>query len=300
MDQQSIKEIVQQYSHEELRDVLQIIGQGYVNDIYIVTTERSKYVVRSDPNESTIDRFKKEAWCQVEASKQGIIVPEVLQLGLKNEHPYMLLSHVAGISGQDSDKDSQDRIWRKLGEYARKIHFVPASGYGESMSAPGIFSDSWTRYLDYNISSLTRDDKAIGLGVISEQQSERIKEVFLNLKNARFNLGLTHDDLSLKNTILTTDDEVCLIDWGSAMVAPVPHVDIAEILNSSLDQNSRQFALFLEGYGLTHQDFQEIRVEIDQLNLLIHMDKLRWAIDRKKERIEHFSQQVKTKLAKVC
>jgi len=167
------------------------------------------------------------------------------------------------------------------------------------MTSLGVFKDSWPRYLDYNISSLTPNDKVIELGVITEKQSEKIKEIFLNLKNTNFKFGLTHYDLSLQNTILTTSGEVCLIDWGSAKVAPVPHLDISEILDCSLEENSKQFSLFLKGYGFTYQDYEKIKSEMAQLNLLIHMDKLRWAIDRRKDKIGHFSQEVKNKLAKV-
>ena len=136
------------------------------------------------------------------------------------------------------------------------------------------------------------------MGVITEKESKKIKNIFLNLKNVGFKFGLTHYDLSLKNTIVATDGEMYLIDWGSAQVAPVPHIDIAEILDSSLDENSNQFSLFLEGYGLTRQEYEKIKFAIAQLNLLIYMDKLRWAIERRKEKIGHFSQEVKNKLTK--
>ena len=39
--------------------------------------------------------------------------------------------------------------------------------------------------------------------------------------------------------------------------------------------------------------------EIVKVNLLIHIDKLRWAIDRKKEKIANYSQEVREKLAKI-
>jgi hypothetical protein len=60
-----------------------------------------------------------------------------------------------------------------------------------------------------------------------------------------------------------------------------------------LDENSPQFALFLEGYGLSFQEYEKMKLEMAKINLLIHMDKLRWAIDRRQDKISHFSQEVK-------
>lgn len=297
MTEKQATQIIENYTNEKVISINTILNRGLVNQIYIINTVKNKYVLRIDLNEDNTDRFRKEMWCAQVAQSQGVISPEIFVIGLLEGHPYMIMSHVEGTDGDVSDE--KDKIWKTLGAYAKKIHSIFVQGYGERMSDAGIFNDSWERYLDYNISSLTPNDKFIELGVITEEQSEQIKEVFLNLKNTNFKFGLTHYDLSLKNTILKKDGEVCLIDWGSAKVAPVPHLDIAEILDSSLSESSHEFNLFLEGYGLTHQSFEKIKPEIARLNLLIHMDKLRWAIDRRKDKIEHFSQEVKSKLAKV-
>ena len=299
MTKEEATKIIEEHTNDKVIGVDLIAGRGEVNQIYILETPTAKYVLRSDLNKNNIDRFQKEMWCSKVANEKGVATPKVFTLGLENGYPYMVMSYVEGKNGDESTDQEKDKIWNELGKYTHKIHSIPVEGYGEGMSDPGKFTDSWSRYLDYNISSLIPSDKVIGLGVITEKQSEEIKEIFLNLKNTSFNFGLTHYDLSLNNTILTTNGDVCLIDWGSAKVAPVPHLDIAEILDSSLDENSEQFALFLQGYGFTNQDFQKIKSEIAQLNLLIHMDKLRWAIDRKKEKIGHFSQEVENKLAKV-
>ncbi len=298
IEPQAIK-IIEDYTGEKVIEVNPIINRGQVNQIYFLKTAKEKYILRTDLSEDTTNRFQKEMWCAEVANDQGVFSPKVFTVGLEGEHPYMIMSYVEGKNGDESTEDEKDKIWKKLGKYARKIHSIPVKGYGEGMTAPGVFKDSWSRYVNYNISSLTQNDKVIELGVITEKESEKMKNIFLELLNTNFNFGLIHHDLSLKNTILTTNGEVCLIDWGSAKSAPVPHLDIAEILDSSLDENSKQFALFLEGYGLTFQEYEKIKPEMAKVNLLIHTDKLRWALDRKKEKIGHFSQEVKDKLTKV-
>lgn len=297
MNEKQIKKVIENWANEKVVGISPITNRGQVNQIYLVETAKEKYILRSDLSEDNTSRFQKEMWCAKAVSELNVVSPKVFTIGLEDGHPYMIMSYIEGTNGDESME--KDKIWKTLGEYARKIHSIPVEGYGEGMTSPGVFKDSWSRYLDYNISSLRPGDKAIELGVITEKESEKIKEIFLNLKNKNFKFGLIHYDLSLKNTILTTSDEVCLIDWGSAKVAPVPHVDIAEILDSSLDENSEQFALFLKGYGFTYQDYKKIKSEMAQVNLLIHMDKLRWAIDRRKDKVGYFSQEVKNKLTKV-
>jgi len=297
MNQEQVKKIIENYTNEKVLGITPITNRGQVNQIYLVETTEEKYILRADLSEDNTNRFQKEMWCAQIVSELGVVSPKVFTTGLEGGRPYMIISHIEGTDGDESTE--KDKIWCTLGKYASRIHSIPVKGYGEGMISPGVFKDSWSRYLDYNISSLTPNDKVIELGVITEKQSEKIKEIFLNLKNTNFKFGLTHYDLSLQNTILTTSGEVCLIDWGSAKVAPVPHLDISEILDCSLEENSKQFSLFLKGYGFTYQDYEKIKSEMAQLNLLIHMDKLRWAIDRRKDKISHFSQEVKNKLAKV-
>jgi len=299
MTEKQATKIIEDFTREKVIDVNPIINRGQVNQIYFLKTAKEKYILRTDLSEDNTNRFQKEMWCSEVANEQGVLSPKIFTIGLEGGHPYMIMSYVEGKNGDESTDDEKDKIWNELGKYARKIHSIPVEGYGEGMTAPGVFKDSWSRYVNYNISSLTPDDKVIKLGVITEKESEKMKNIFLELLNTNFNFGLIHYDLSLKNTILTTKGEVCLIDWGSAKSAPVPHLDIAEILDSSLEENSKQFALFLEGYGLTFQEYEKIKSEMAKVNLLIHTDKLRWALDRKKEKIGHFSQEVKDKLTKV-
>ncbi|MGH7141240.1 MAG: phosphotransferase family protein [Minisyncoccia bacterium] len=288
MERQEIIEIAVGHSHDEVQSVEQITGKGQVNEISLVTTvTNAKYVLRADPNESTIERFNKEKWCMETAKAAGILVPEILDVSLtKNGQSYMLLSYVVGTNGQDTDPSSQKEIWRVLGSYAKKIHAFPVSGYGEKMVAPGEFEGSWLAYVDYNISSLNADDKLLSLNIITEAESAFLKSIFEQLKNTDFNFGLIHNDLSLKNTIVGPDGEVYLLDWGSAQVDVVPHMDFAEIAYSSLKTDSEDFRVFLDNYGMSTDAFNGIKGEMDRLQLLAFTDKVRWAIDRNSDLVE--------------
>jgi len=299
MTKDQAKKIIQNFCKNKVIDIALIEGRGEVNQIFIVTTSKIKYILRVDENENIIDRFQKEAWCAKVANIKGILTPEVFKFDLESGQPYMIETYIEGINGDQSTQAEKDKIWRTLGEYARQSRSIPTKGYGDKMSAPGIFNDSWSRYLEYNITSLTPDDKAIKCGAITAKESKIIKNIFVGLKNIDFEFGLSHYDLSLKNTIITPAGKVYLLDWGSAQVGPIPHLDISEILDESLNEKSKQFKIFLDGYGISYDDYKKMKMEITWLELLINMDKLRWALDKKNDRVNNFSKKIKAVLKKL-
>ena len=221
-----------------------------------------------------------------ESQKLGVLGPKVFKVGMEENYPYMIISYIEGTHGEEIKEDEQTDVWEKLGEYARKIHSIKVSGYGERMITAGKFDGSWNEYLEYNISSLNSDDKLLTSEFITLEQSEILKNNFLKLKETNFNFGLIHHDLSLKNTIVAPNEDVYLLDWGSAEVNVIPHMDIGEILLSSLDENSVEFKTFLKGYGLEIEEFKKIKPDILRLRLLMCSDKVRWALDRKPELVE--------------
>jgi aminoglycoside phosphotransferase (APT) family kinase protein len=269
------------------------IGKGLVNDVYVLSTHSSKSILRVDPTEPTAARFEKEAWCMGAAEKAGIPVPRALGLGMQAGRPYLLISYIDGTSGEEASEEDRRLIWRRLGEYARRIHSIRTEGYGEDMTEPGVFDGSWSEYLEYNLSSLGSKDQLLARGIITSDESEMLESTFLELASAHLEFGLVHDDLSLENSILGSDGKVYLLDWGSAGVEAVPHMDLAEVLRSSLREESPEFELFREGYGLSREAFEELKPEIRKLQLLRFTDKVRWAMDRKPELLEEKAEELR-------
>ena len=298
MKVEKISEIAETILNKKVLNIEQILDRGQVNETYILSTASGKFVLRLDPGEHTLNRFRKEAWCAEEANKAGILTPSVLHMDLIQENPFVILPFIEGVNG-DEAPEKASLLWKTLGEYARKIHSIPVKGFGESMTSPGFFDGSWHEFLNYNISALNSDDKLLELGVFSSSQSQNLKKIFESISKQNFVFGLIHFDLSANNTIITEDENVYLLDWGSAEVNVVPHMDIEEILDSSLQDDSNNFELFLEGYGLSKSGYSKIKQEIDMLSLLAKVDKLRWAIDRNPSRIKHYQNIVEDKLSKL-
>lgn len=284
------------FLQEQVKTSYQIIGKGFVNQVCVVETECHKVVVRMNVA-GTYPSYIKEKWCIEQAAAVGIPGPEVLSIGIADETAYMIQTFVDGDNGLDSTVLKYD-VWRQLGKYAKLFHSIQVKGYGEDLidpvhgefqSPPHAGSDgSWLGYVQYNINSLTEYDRLIELGVITQMKSQRVRQLFENLKKRTFHFGLNHGDISLKNTIVNQAGQVILLDWGSAEVSIVPHGDIIHMMQCHIqggDPNIEEFKAFLDGYGLSVKDLADMR----HLLLLRAFDKLRWAIDRSPDQIEPFA-----------
>lgn len=270
--------------------ITQIIGHGEVNRVYVVKQDDRQIILRLNSKEE-LARFNKEAWCLKMALKKGIPSPHLIDLGIKNNTAYMMLSFIVGENGKDTTED-KEKIWDTIGTYAKRIHLIPTHGFGENMATKGNFSDTWERYLSYSINSLNTSDKLLLFGVVTEEQSEHIKEMFLKLREKTFNFALVHGDLSLENVIVR-DNDVALIDWGVAESTIVPHMEIIDLLQNQMSDKNPLFDNFLQGYGMKREEHSStIKPEIDTLTLLQAIDKLRWAIDKKPNQIDEFSLRV--------
>lgn len=272
-----------------------ILGKGFVNEVWIAETSGRRIVIRMNTEDSRAsDIYLKEKWCMEQAGFAGIPGPEVLEIGRCGEIPYMIQSFENGVNGLDHSADPA-LLWSVIGEYAARLHRIPVKGYGENLSDPerGTFfspphpgSDgSWNDYLRYNIESLNDGDRLLELGVITVAQSRQARELFESLAGQEWDFGLNHGDLSLNNILVSNTqapDEasphVVLIDWGSAEVGPVPHVDLMQLMLIQMIEGrpgDDEIFAFLKGCGLPVSVLEESK----KLFVLRSFDKLRWAID---------------------
>lgn len=285
------------FLQEQIKSSYQIIGKGITNQVCVVETELHKVVVRMN-DEDTFPSFNKEKWCIEQAAAVGIPGPQVLSIGIVDETAYMIQAFLEGENGIDSTVPKSN-VWRKLGEYAKLIHSIQVKGYGENLIDPvhGEFQSpshagsdgSWQGYVQHNINSLTEHDRLIELGVITPMESQRIKQLFEDLKSETFRLGLNHGDISLKNTIINQANQVILLDWN-AKVSVVPHATVAQLMHYQIlgleeSPNDEEFKAFIDGYELNGKDLSDIRHYL----LLRAFDNLRWAIDRSPDLIEPYA-----------
>ncbi|MBB3128603.1 aminoglycoside phosphotransferase (APT) family kinase protein [Paenibacillus rhizosphaerae] len=291
------EQIAGDFLQEQVKTSYQIIGKGITNQVCVVETESHKVVVRMN-DKDTFPEFVKEKWCIEQAAAVGIPGPEVLSIGIVDETAFMIQAFVEGDNGLDSTVPKTD-VWRKLGEYAKLIHSIQVKGYGGNLVDPvhGEFQSpshagsdgSWQGYVQYNINCLTEHDCLIELGVITQAESHRVRELFENLKREPFRFGLDHGDLSIKNAIVNQANRVILLDWN-AEVNVVPHVTVARLMQYQMlgieeSPNVEELEAFMDGYGLSEEDLSVTR----HFLLLRAFDNLRWAIDRSPDLIKPYA-----------
>ena len=174
----TVNEIVKENTSNFVLGIKKITNKGRVNNTYAVTTTAAKYIVRIDPNETTLDRFKKEAWCLKQMQKIGVFSPQVLKIGIKNGRPFMLTPYIDGTDGDEIQKQQKNKVWGTLGKYAHKIHSIKVAGFGEKLISNGNFDGSWNKFINYNISSLNDDDKLIEHGIITKSNQKYSEKYF--------------------------------------------------------------------------------------------------------------------------
>lgn len=291
-----ITNVIQDIVNKTVDSITEIVGQGSVNQIFIVTTGKEKLVIRLNNNRG-IDEYIKEKWCIEQSAAKGVLGPTVHKLGEIEGYSYMVQSFLEGAVATH-EKINTISVWEEVGKYAKQIHTIPVVGFGLN-SNEFIESDTNTseeklrEFVTYNITSLTPEDKLIALGVLDKKQSVVVRRLFEELLQKKFTFGLNHGDLSLKNIMVSPDNAISVFDWGSAEAHIVPHHDFGEILKSSIRRESAEFKAFMSGYGLSEDDFAGMIEDIYTIMLLRSIDKLRWAIDKSPQNVPQFIENVK-------
>lgn len=299
MKKQLIEEIISKKIKQKIININPLVGEGDVNKIYVIKLENKKVLLRINSKPDGLREFKKEEWCIKKANEIGVLGPNILSLGKYKGYSYMIYDFIEGKSGKEIK--NKNEIWTLLGKYAKKINSIKVKGYGLRFSPQNNqFLESWNKYINYNIDCLNKADKLIELKIYNIQQLPIIKKYFLSLKKKKFNIGLIHNDISLRNVVIDNEGKVFLIDWGCAEANIVPHTEFVEILGAGhLDlkiPTKEEIEYFLKGYGISKKQFEMMKKDISKFLLLVSFDKVRWAIDKSPKDIKQLSETAKKRL----
>jgi len=284
---------------------IRLIGNGTNNMNFLATAPQGKIVVKlsfASKEHRALDDYKKEEWCIQKAQSVHVPVPKVLDLGVFEGRAYMIMSLVPGIDGNKIENHIS--IYHKVGGYLKRIHQISVKNFGDTLInyEKDEFRDSWKKYLTYNISSLNLDDELLSRQIISAQESQAIREIFIRLQEKKFIFGLSHGDSTLEN-VLVDGDSVHLIDWGTAEAHVVPHFDIIRLLRQQDEEgipNDEEFYAFLSGLGITEKEYHDsLEREIHEIRLLISIDKLRWAVDKSPDNVDYYTNRFEKILKRV-
>ena len=132
-----------------------------------------------------------------------MLVAPVLAAGEVGDRAWMLQPFLRGTPGDELAPGRGEEVWRGIGMQMRRIHAVPARGYGETLSDLAAGSEaSWRRYLAYNLRELTARDPLLELGVLDRGLQAHLRGLFEHLATRPLRFGLCHGDLSLRNVIV--------------------------------------------------------------------------------------------------
>jgi thiamine kinase-like enzyme len=192
-----------------------------------------------------------------------------------------------------------------MGDYANKLNSLTVFGFGLDLQDEqnGYFADylnpTVTHQIDYIISQLT-SDVFLSLGVYCKNKINYILEIFEYIKHCNYKIGFNHGDLSLRNTIISEDNTISLIDYGCSMAHIVPYYDFSYILGENIkgrDPNNEMIQSFINGYGISLHEFTKMKNDILAVMLFKTFDKLRWLIDNDHTEIQSVSLFAKKVLA---
>ncbi|MEO0340644.1 MAG: aminoglycoside phosphotransferase family protein [Bacteroidota bacterium] len=270
----------------------QIKNLGSVNQVYELQTKNQAYILRFNEAPEKVLEFKKEDWCLDQMISLGIPSPSVIYSGIYKDCPYQILQKLPGKNGSLLSEYTQLYIWEKLGQYARQFHQIQSFQEVELQQAE--FHEDWKARLHYNLQELNVLDPLLQNGVLKKAEHQDLRSYLEKLLDKNFQTGLVHGDLCPRNTILDAD-EVYLIDWGTARIDVVPHLELGQIMRNE-KTDPAVLEAFLNGYELSDQGFQNIIVEIQLLDMLHMVDVYRWALSHAPEQIKRYEQGVRTSL----
>lgn len=278
--------------HIGVKRVVPILGKGTINEVYRVEKEDGHTVIlrmnKDREAEESMHEYHREAWCMRMAALAGVPTPESLGYGIWEDRGWSLQTFVPGPTS-DEVPESNATAWRFLGECLRKLEafaWVDHEQEAREVFGPPPPAFHWEGQLSYNLTSLTSEDPLLKLGVYPLDQQEEIRRAFASLEDPDLRFGLAHGDFARRNVILSPWGPV-LIDWGCATQGQLPAYEIVETLRNAVDgdPNEEGFRAFEAGYG----GFGPLRPRLPALRLLRAFDLVRWAIDRRPERIEELA-----------
>jgi len=264
----------------------EILGQGAVNHVFVVTTAEGTLVVRFHRDPLDTDDYAAEAWC-LQTLKEAVPVPSCVALGVCEGIRFIVQSFV---EGELADCHRSPDLWRSLGQYARIINEFPLDASAPDSLFPRFGRDllqNWHRHIDYNLAALTANDDLLMLGAYDIRHQDCLRRAFSNLRQRVTRFGLTHGDLVPKNVLLPPNRSPVVIDWGSASTGAAPYHDYLRVRPDDAEEGFTidDLECFGQGYGTP---VRELASTMDDLSLLNKIDVVRWAIDCRPDRMEAY------------
>jgi aminoglycoside phosphotransferase (APT) family kinase protein len=261
---------------------------GKTNFVFDAVTDEGNFVVRIGRSSNKFKDYLKEQWVTQKAMQAGVPVPEILEVGDEViPLPYMLQERIEGIEA--INHPNRLNILHKLGEYARLIHSIPTTGFGQVFDwSKNKLSknETWVDFIDKELKVKEGLTFLEENEIVSKKKIDKVAEYFEKIKKWKVKPALNHCDLRLKNVIVNEEGEIkAIIDWENCSSNCAPYWDFSIALHDlSIDAKEK----FLEGYNLDLADFSKKAYALTAFNIINYIPTLHQLIDRKEKKILEF------------
>jgi hygromycin-B 4-O-kinase len=266
------------------------VDQGDQNAVFRADTPQGRYTVRM--SHDGLDTYRKEEWAMAKAIEAGVPVPRVHAVGTRDGIAYILLEWIEGVTGNNYAGDMK-ALYLKLGNYSRRLSGISLSGYGWDFRAEPAphFTGTWREAVEKDRAYIFSGDMLSKLDLLDEMQIRVIRDFMDEYAAWDLPSCLSHNDICLDNVIISADGTVSLIDWSNACAQPAPMFEIARV-GSSI--SSDLLAAFIEGYGLTAGQWEDIAETVDRLKVVHALRAVVWAAQDAPGYLEDFSKTVRS------
>jgi len=275
----NIKEIILEKLDAKVVEIKEDTS-GYDQYVWIIATSNPKYqkiVLKKPKNESYFRNIREVIACQ-KFQELDIMVPTVIYW----DEEILIETFIEGaqLDQLDLDKNLQNEIFYELGKILRKIHSIPAQGFGKIKSNELVGEVSnLVEYYDsgflHHLRNLeeTKLYSPEDIQNINNYYETKKKQVDVN------NSVLLHADYADSNIILTPNQEIALIDFAD-LSAGNPMQDYAYMYETY--NGTQAFQALLDGY----QDFKLEEIEFFTFCRFLWLIPMKWKENNESERLQ--------------
>ena len=253
-------------------------ASGRTNYVFAVNHIEGQFVVRVSPEEEKMKNFRKELWTSQKVREAGVPSPEVIAVGNNlGPEPYMITRRVTGTEASHHPK--RDSIIHDLGRYAAMINSIRTTGFGTDFDWTSDETNAtWDVYLEKEFELEKRLDLFASNGILPDTEIDQLREIVKGVQTKHLTPSLNHSDLRLKNAIVDEGGDIAsIIDWEDCLSTIAPQWELSIALHDlSIDEKHA----FIDGYGLSSCEINEMAPLIKAFNILNYSAALELAVEK--------------------
>lgn len=271
-------------------------SSGRTNYVFAVNHVEGQFVVRISPDSERLRAFQKERWASQKVREAGVPTPEVIEVGNDAiSEPYMITRRVTG--SEATQHPNRQSIVHEIGEYAAAINSIHTSGYGKDFdwTISGEKHKTWGDYIKDEFELEKRLRLLATHKMLDEKQLKELSRILEDAKTRRHNASLNHSDLRLKNVIVDEGGDIAsIIDWEDCLSTIAPEWELSIALHDlTIDEKHA----FIEGYGLSIRQVEEMAPLIKAFNILNYSQAIEVALGGKDDKkLDHIKLRLKGSL----